>query len=47
MDGKDGHGLKFENIGPTVSSFNAVTAKITTNVNMVSASDGSCLISSL
>ena len=27
-DGKDGHGLKLEKVGPTLSSFNAMAAKI-------------------
>ena len=26
MDGNDGHGLKREKVGPTISSFNAIPA---------------------
>jgi len=36
MDGEDGHGLKFE-FGPTFSSFNARSAKVTPKIIMVSA----------
>ena len=28
-DGKDGDGLKLETVGPTFSSFNAISAKLT------------------
>ena len=38
MDGKNGRRLKLENVGPTFLSFNAILAKITQNVIMVSAS---------
>ena len=35
-DGKDEHGLKVEKVGPTFSSFNAMPAKLTKNIVMVS-----------
>lgn len=37
MDGKNGRRFKLENVGPTFLSFNAILAKITQNVIMVSA----------
>ena len=36
-DGKDGYGFKLDKVGPILSSFNDVTAKITKKLNMVSA----------
>lgn len=38
MDGKNGRRLKLENGGPTFLSFNAILAKITQKVIMVSTS---------
>jgi len=38
MDGKNGGRLKLENGGPTFLSFNAILAKITQKVIMVSTS---------
>ena len=35
-DGKDEHGLKVEKVGPTFSSSNAMPAKLTKNIVMVS-----------
>ena len=38
MDGKDGDGLKLENIWPIISSFDAVSSQITNKIAMVSSS---------
>ena len=37
LDGKDGNGLKAEKIGPTFSSFSALSAKNDLKIVMVSA----------
>ena len=37
MDGKDGNGLKLENIGPIFSSFDAISSKITQKIVMVNS----------
>ena len=35
LEGKNVHGLKLENVGPTFSSFNAITAKVTSKIILV------------
>ena len=45
-DGKDWHGLKLENIGPTFSNFIAMAAQITKILLWLVFPDESCLISS-
>ena len=45
-DGKDGHGLKLEKVGPPFSSFNAVAAKLTKKLFWVVLPDVVCMISS-
>ena len=37
-DGKDGHELKLEKVGPTFTSFNAMPAETRKNIIMVSTS---------
>ena len=36
-DGKDGHGLKLEKVGPTFSCFNAMPVKIIRKIIMASS----------
>ena len=35
LEGKNIHGLKLEKVGPTFSSFNAITAKMTSKIILV------------
>ena len=35
LEGKNVHGLKLEKVGPTFSSFNAITAKMTSKIILV------------
>ena len=35
LEGKNVHGLKLEKVGPTFSTFNAITAKVTSKIILV------------
>ena len=43
-DGKDGDGLRLETVGPTFSSFNAISAKLTPKISCFIPPDEICLI---